>query len=53
MVDGLEKEETSEEAVEKDRSNSGQAERGGVRDIEGEGEESLVVVVVGDAVTVL
>ena len=46
-MDCLENVEMSEEAVEKDRSKSGHAERAGVGEVDGEGEESLVVV--GDA----
>ena len=42
MVDCLEKVEMSDEAVEKERSSSGHAERAGAGEIEGEGEESLV-----------
>ena len=34
----------SEDAVEKDRSNSGHAERAGVGEIDGDGDESRVVV---------
>lgn len=47
MVDGLENVEMSEEAVENDRSNSGHADRAGIGEREGDGDESLVVV--GDA----
>jgi len=46
-VDGLENVEMSEEAVEKDRSSFGHADKRGVGDEDGDGEESLVVV--GDA----
>lgn len=46
-MDGLESVEISEEAVEKDRSSFGHADRPGVGDGEGEGDESSVVV--GDA----
>lgn len=46
-MDGLENVEISEEAVEKDRSSFGHADRPGVGDGNGDGEESLVVV--GDA----
>ena len=42
MVDGLERDEISDEVVEKERPNSGHADRGGVAEIEGDGEESLV-----------
>ena len=41
-MDGLEREDTSDEVVEKDRPNSGHADRGGVAEIEGDGDESLV-----------
>lgn len=41
-MDGLEKLEMSDEVVEKERPNSGHAESGGVGEIEGEGDESLV-----------
>lgn len=46
-MDGLENVEMSEEAVEKDRSSFGHADKPGVGDEDGDGEESLVVV--GDA----
>jgi len=46
-VDGLENVEMSEEEVEKDRSSWGHADRAGVGDGDGHGDESLVVV--GDA----
>jgi hypothetical protein len=49
-VDGLENVEMSEEAAEKDRSSFGHADKPGVGDGNGDGEESLVVV--GDAVMV-
>ena len=41
-MDGLEREDISDEVVEKDRPNSGHADRGGVAEIEGDGDESLV-----------
>ena len=41
-MDGLETEEMSDEVVEKERPNSGHADRGGVAEIEGDGDESLV-----------
>ena len=41
-MDGLETEEMSDEVVEKERPNSGHADRGGVVEIEGDGDESLV-----------
>ncbi len=49
-MDGLENVEMSEEAAEKDRSSFGHADKPGVGDGNGDGEESLVVV--GDAVMV-
>lgn len=42
MVDGLEKVEISDEAVENERSSSGHAERAGTGEMEGDGDESLV-----------
>lgn len=43
-MDCLEKVEISEDAVETDRSSSGHAERAGVGERDGDGEDSLVVV---------
>lgn len=48
-MDCLEKVDMSEDAVEKERSSAGHAERAGVGESEGEGEESLVDAVVGEA----
>lgn len=42
VVDGREKLETSDEVVENERPNSEHVERGGVGDIDGEGDGSLV-----------
>ena len=41
-MDGLEREEISDEVVEKERPKSGHADRGGVAETEGDGDESLV-----------